>query len=733
LIEALLEDAMGRLVFNRARTIVAVFLAVGVTLALAVDSESLAAQGEKSFGTNLGLSDSDGDGITDAQEETLLLRFRPYLRFSFDGDNERYPPADPIWYIKHSQLLTTGVEDNFGVFGVYSQPQLAADSSLVLAASIDTVGYSDLRRYRAKTQYHLNILNDYRHGYANGDGFDWSAVLAARNIGLFGHVIPYGPLIKIEYWQFFAYNSVNADCFLFNCGDFGDHEGDWCVVALLYDPRHDMIHKVFHYAHGKEMAYEMALTASQADVRASEVEYQGPRYSTSGGIELDHGHIVIEAQNNLVRFWRDPDTGKFEHPVVYLEHGSHEGFPGPYWSFSGAPKHNGLSYSFLTSTPQNLGEVGSEGSGTSEIIKHYNGLWGAYGGTLDLNSPPPGPTLHSEWTWPEGDPLPGGIEDQATSWHQGPPVAVAGGDRTLECEGGGTALLNLDGGASYDRDGLDDIVGYDWHGLPGGVRTGRIQTVTLGMGTYPIKLVVHDKITAQHPEGLSSQDAAVIRVVDTRPPSVVATSAPNVLWPPNHKWVPVHVSVTATDICDENPDWVLESVSSSDPPDSTGDGHTSPDIRGFVPGTPSVDGELRAERRGGRERKYTLVYSARDASGNVRHTSAEIAVAAHGPVRSAAIQNSRSLTGETLRLLNGRIIEGGRSIVLSLVAPGSTDVDIRVFDVLGRLVAKGSVSRNSAGSSTASLRSDIRLSHGIFFVRATSGTEVSEGRVLYLR
>jgi hypothetical protein len=36
------------------------------------------------------------------------------------------------------------------------------------------------------------------------------------------------------------------------------------------------------------------------------------------------------------------------------------------------------------------------------VIMQFNGYWGTYSRTVPghSNNPPPGPTLHYEWTWP---------------------------------------------------------------------------------------------------------------------------------------------------------------------------------------------------------------------------------------------------------------------------------------------------------------------------------------------
>ncbi len=73
-------------------------------------------------------------------------------------------------------------------------------------------------------------------------------MLQQKNIGLYGHVVRANQnyqrgkiqqeddtytYYKIEYWQFFGYNRVGVP------GDFGDQEGDWATVQLLYDPQNN--------------------------------------------------------------------------------------------------------------------------------------------------------------------------------------------------------------------------------------------------------------------------------------------------------------------------------------------------------------------------------------------------------------------------------------------------------------------------------------------------------------
>jgi hypothetical protein len=185
--------------------------------------------------------------------------------------------------------------------------------------------------------------------------------------------------------------------------DIADHEGDWATIQLLYDPAQERIVKVFHYAHGDEMQFDMATVTNTEIVFTSwgkYKEYRGPNYGKS------FDDVGATAQNNTVRFYQDSQTLEYTHPVVYIEYGSHEFWPTQAGSYKGfgtyyAPPHKGddLNHRYLTEAPLNLGEVEANTmvNATAEIILKYNGIWGTYN---RKNWPPAGPPLHTEWTWP---------------------------------------------------------------------------------------------------------------------------------------------------------------------------------------------------------------------------------------------------------------------------------------------------------------------------------------------
>jgi hypothetical protein len=130
--------------------------------------------------------------------------------------------------------------------------------------------------------------------------------------------------------------------------------------------------------------------------------------------------------------------------------------------------------------------------------------------------------------------------------------------------------------------------------------------------TFPIG-TTSDTCTATDASSNSHDCSFDVKVVDTTPPVVTSVTAnPNVLWPPNHKMVPIAVTAQATDVCSATVCSVT-SVASNEPINGTGDGDTAPDW--IITGPLAV--RLRAERAGpGTGRVYTLTVTCSDAAGN---------------------------------------------------------------------------------------------------------------------
>lgn len=227
-----------------------------------------------------------------------------------------------------------------------------------------------------------------------------------------------------------------------------------------------------------------------------------------------------------------------------------------------------------------------------------------------------------------------------------PPVASAGMDLTPACTSAAGAVVSLDGSGSSDPDSTpgthDDITLFEWfldYGMPAESLIGTGEQISHGfpLGTSMVTLRVTD--TA----GASDTDEVEVHVVDPDPPALSLAVAPEILWPPNHRLVPVEVTASATDDCG-TPTVILEAVLSSDPDDApgAGDGHTTGDIRNADLGTADFSVDLRAERvPAGPGRIYTLVYVATDPAG--MRTTATVTVG----IPTGRSGSSRMRHGET--------------------------------------------------------------------------------------
>jgi FG-GAP-like repeat/FG-GAP repeat/Thrombospondin type 3 repeat len=200
-----------------------------------------------------------------------------------------------------------------------------------------------------------------------------------------------------------------------------------------------------------------------------------------------------------------------------------------------------------------------------------------------------------------------------------PPHAVIAAPSAVECDGPDGGLVTLDGGGSQDPDpDGGGIVGFEWFedfGLASErlLGTGSSLSAELLLGTHRLALRVTDG------DGLQDVAEQLVSVVDTRPPSLTLSVDPAVLWPPNHRSVPVDVAWHAEDICSPSLAVALVSVTSSEPDDAPGDGDgaTTGDIAEVEIGAPDDHVLLRAERSAsGAGRLYKLTYRAIDGSGN---------------------------------------------------------------------------------------------------------------------
>ena len=223
-------------------------------------------------------------------------------------------------------------------------------------------------------------------------------------------------------------------------------------------------------------------------------------------------------------------------------------------------------------------------------------------------------------------------------WEQSnePPVADAGPDQQVECAGHAGTEVTLDGTGSSDPDG--DPLTFAWAapGITFDDPSSATPAATFPLGTTTVTLTVAD------PSGESSTDQVDITVVDTTPPTVSVMATPASLWPPNHQYELITLTVSVSDICDTAP--LISATAVSDEADNgKGDGNTTCDIEVTTAGgatvcssnsTPQIAFdpvndrlELRAERSGqGDGRVYTITVTAEDASGHTASSTATVTV-----------------------------------------------------------------------------------------------------------
>lgn len=192
-----------------------------------------------------------------------------------------------------------------------------------------------------------------------------------------------------------------------------------------------------------------------------------------------------------------------------------------------------------------------------------------------------------------------------------PPSLTCPEPLTLECtNASATATLHV--GVS-DTNGLAlqviwivDGTPYQTNNIPSG-GTSTVSNVTFaatfGEGEH---FVV---VSASNGQTTPTSCSTKVTVGDTIPPIVRGVSAtPDVLWPPNHRMIPVKVSVDAVDDCDLSPVARILQVMSNEP-----QAPFAPDWE--ITGLLSV--KLRAERSGAADgRVYTIIVEAKDVSGN---------------------------------------------------------------------------------------------------------------------
>lgn len=222
---------------------------------------------------------------------------------------------------------------------------------------------------------------------------------------------------------------------------------------------------------------------------------------------------------------------------------------------------------------------------------------------------------------------PGGeIRGQLIAEINAAPTVACPASVEVECAGDDGTTVNLTVQvADADGDELTvvwtiDGVAYQTNtvaAVAGGTPVDVHFTGQFGYGTHEVVVTVSDG--SAEPATCST----AVTVLDTLPPVVTAvTPSQAILWPPNHKLVPVSISVTADDQCGSTTSRIT-SVTSNEPVNGIGDGNTTPDW--LITGNLTL--KLRAERAGGGSgRVYTVTVETVDHAGHKVTNTTEVKV-----------------------------------------------------------------------------------------------------------
>ncbi len=205
-----------------------------------------------------------------------------------------------------------------------------------------------------------------------------------------------------------------------------------------------------------------------------------------------------------------------------------------------------------------------------------------------------------------------------------PPVTAA----TLRIAPNLQGWVNAEQGVTFTAtdagEGVDTIVvrslvpaGPDRHVAPG-------TQLTFGEGVHVLEYYAIDRAG-------NREVARRLEVrVDMSAPVLTCRSTATIVWPPNHKMVPVSFDVSAVDALSGPGGFVLRSATSSEPDTGLGEGDQPHDLQGWEIGTADAAGFVRAERSPkGPGRVYRFAFESRDAAGNIGSCGAATATVPH--------------------------------------------------------------------------------------------------------
>jgi hypothetical protein len=329
-----------------------------------------------------------------------------------------------------------------------------------------------------------------------------------------------------------------------------------------------------------------------------------------------------------------------------------------------------------------------------------------------------------------------------------PPIADAGEDQTVECDGTDGTEVTLDGTGSFDPDGDDLIYSWTWDG---GSATGSTPTVVIPSGTTTITLVVNDGTVDSEPDEID------ITVEDDTPPEIIIGTELLTLWPVNHKYESIYLSefdIEVIDGCDENvgfDDLLITSVSSDEEENGKGDGNTIDDM--VLVDCQEV--KLRKERSGnGNGRVYSINISVTDNSGNtatstcfvtVPHNKKKDAIddgvaysiegcVDNGTQKDFAADNEKKkvMSPNDLHLAQNHPNPFNPSTLINYHITKNGFVTLKVYDIIGKEVAN-LVSENKGPGSYSVIFDASNLPSGIYVYQLKVNSFIETKKMILMK
>ena len=290
------------------------------------------------------------------------------------------------------------------------------------------------------------------------------------------------------------------------------------------------------------------------------------------------------------------------------------------------------------------------------------------------------------------------------------------------------------------EDACDTELSYAWSEDGNVLGTDATIAATFAIGTHTIEITVSDGA------GNATTDTVVLTVVDPTPTELSVTATPGSLWPPNHKYHTIALSIvgnaasfTATAVSDQ-----------ADDAGGKGDGKTTGDIKATRPDGSVALGsnaapvvsfdpvndvlELRAERagKGQQARTYTIVLTALDAAGNQLATATVALQVVHD---QGAAKLVGSFAGEDAAFGVANFPNPfNPETVLQYVLPEAGVVRLAVYNATGQRVRDLVNAYQGVGAyqvlwdgRDASGRT---VSAGLYFYRLQVGGQVAVGKML---